>query len=97
MFNGPRDWRPRPGAPVMVRTVQASARHEIRSSWTAQEALQHDQRRLRDYQEEGQGQRTFRLQGEGEALREGGSTRPSQRVSQAARPGHQAEPGSNLS
>src|SRR6476661_4134368 len=81
----------------MVRTVQASARHEIRSSWAAEESLQYDQRRLRDYQEEGQGQRSFRFQGEGEALRKRGSMWPSQRVPQAARAGCQAEAGSNSS
>ena len=32
---------------------------KYRSSWTAQEALQHDQGRLHDYQEEGQGHRSI--------------------------------------
>ena len=41
--------------------------------------------------------REIRLRGQGKALRAGGSPRPSQRIPQAARPGHQAEPGSNAS
>src|SRR6185436_18830471 len=68
----------------MVRAVQASASHEVRSSWAAQETLQHDQGRLCDRQEEGQGQRGFRFQGERTALRARESARSSQRTSQAS-------------
>src|SRR5229473_6003144 len=66
----------------MVRTIQASARHEIRSSRTGREAIRHDQRRLCDHQEEGQGKPGLRLQGKGETVRPGGSARSSQRVPQ---------------
>src|SRR3954470_1863182 len=68
----------------MVRAVQASASHEVRSSRAAEETLQHDQGRLCDRQEEGQGQRGFRLQGERTAFRARESTRSSQRTSQAS-------------
>src|SRR3954467_11170893 len=68
----------------MVRTVQASAQHEVRSSWAAQKTLQHDQGRLCDHQEEGQGQRGFRFQGERTAFRARESARSSQRTSQAS-------------
>src|SRR4029079_15129717 len=68
----------------MVRAVQASASHEVRSSRAAEETLQHDQGRLCDRQEEGQGQRGFRLQGERTAFSARESTRSSQRTSQAS-------------
>src|SRR6476620_9507079 len=75
----------------MVRAVQTSAQHEVRSSWPAQETLQHDQGRLCDRQEEGHGQRGFRFQGERTAVRARESARSSQRTSQASWVPHRVE------
>ncbi len=65
--------------------------HEIRPSRPADETLQHDEGRLCDPQEEGQGEPDLRLQGQGKALHRGGSPRPSQRIPQTRRPAHQGE------
>src|SRR5262249_52094976 len=66
----------------MVRAVQASARHQVRSPRPADEALQHDQGRIYDCQKAGESVAGLRFEGQGKALRERGPPRPPQRVSQ---------------
>src|SRR5262249_26866985 len=66
----------------MVRAVQASARHQVRSPRPAHEALQHDQGRIYDCQKEGESVAGLRLEGQGTALCQGRSPRSSQRIPQ---------------
>src|SRR5262249_47910501 len=75
----------------MVRALQSSAGNEIRSSGTIEKAIQHDQGRLCDPEGEGQGDRTVRVEGQGEAIQAREPMATSQRISQIRRAAVQAK------
>ena len=59
--------------PAWFEPFKHTARNEIRSSRPAQEAIQHDERRICNRQEKGQSDRKIWLEGEGKALRRRGA------------------------